>query len=225
VPADLLNVATAFIDRLSTLDEWTVLLVTFLSSAAETTFLLGLLVPGESVIMLAGSLPDGPAGIALAVVVGTAGALTGQTCGYAVGRVFGTRLRGTRLGRRIGAERFDRAEAYLRDRGAPALVAVRFVAVIHAVVPIMAGVARMPFGRFLLWSALGTTLWVGAFAGLGVVTADADSSGGLGIVLTAVGATCLGVVPIAARLIRRAFASRPDATIGSAIRPVEPQAA
>jgi membrane-associated protein len=209
VPADLLNAATAFVDRLSTLDEWTVLLFTFLSTAAETTFLLGLLVPGESVVMLAGSLPDGPAGIALAVLVGTAGALTGQVCGYAVGRVFGARLRNTRLGRRIGAERFDRAEAYLRDRGAPALVAVRFVAVIHAVVPIVAGVARMPFGRFLLWSALGTTLWVGAFAALGVVTADADSSGGLGIVLTAIGATCLGVVPIAARLIRRAFAVRP----------------
>jgi membrane protein DedA with SNARE-associated domain len=225
VPADLLNAATAFVDRLSTLDEWTVLLFTFLSTAAETTFLLGLLVPGESVVMLAGSLPDGPAGVALAVLVGTAGALTGQVCGYAVGRAFGTRLRGTRLGRRIGAERFDRAEAYLRDRGAPALVAIRFVAVIHAVVPIVAGVARMPFGRFLGWSALGTALWVSAFAGLGVVTADADSSGGLGIVLTAIGATCLGVVPIAARLIRRAFANRSGASIGSAIRPVEAQTA
>jgi membrane-associated protein len=225
VPADLLTAATAFVDRLSTLDEWTVLLVTFLSTAAETTFLLGLLVPGESVVMLAGSLPDGPAGVALAVLVGTAGALTGQVCGYAVGRVFGTRLRGTRLGRRIGAERFDRAEAYLRDRGAPALVAVRFVAVIHAVVPIVAGVARMPFGRFLGWSALGTALWVSAFAGLGVATADADSSGGLGIVLTAIGATCLGVVPIAARLIRRAFASRPDVAIGASVRPVGARAA
>src|SRR6185437_16416990 len=124
----------------------------------EMTFLAGLLVPGESVVMLAGSLPHGPVGIAAAVVAGTAGGLTGQICGYAVGRAFGPRLRGTRLGRRIGAERFDRAEAYLRDRGAPALVAVRFVAVIHAVVPIVAGIVRMPFGRFLGWSALGTAL-------------------------------------------------------------------
>jgi membrane protein DedA with SNARE-associated domain len=219
VPADLLNAATAFVDWLSTVDEWTVLLFTFLTTAAEMTFLLGLLVPGESVVMLTGSLPDGPVGIALAVAVGTAGGLTGQICGYAVGRVFGPRLRGTRLGRRIGAERFDRAEAYLRDRGGSALVAVRFVAVIHAVVPIVAGVARMPFGRFLGWSALGTALWVGAFAGLGVVTAGADQSGGLGIVLTAIGATCLGVVPLAARLIRRAVASRPDASIRLDVQP------
>jgi membrane-associated protein len=219
VPADLLNAATAFVDWLSTVDEWTILLFTFLTTAVEMTFLLGLLVPGESVVMLSGSLPDGPAGVALAVAVGTAGGLTGQICGYAVGRVFGTRLRGTRLGRRIGAERFDRAEAYLRNRGGSALVAVRFVAVIHAVVPIVAGVARMPFGRFLGWSALGTVLWVGTFAGLGVVTAGADQSGGLGIVLTAIGATCLGVVPLAARLIRRAFASGRDASIGLDIRP------
>ncbi|MFI5896180.1 DedA family protein [Actinoplanes sp. NPDC051513] len=203
--ADLVSAATAFVGQLSTYDEWTVLVVTFLSTGIEMTFLLGLLVPGESVVMLAGSLPHGPAGIAAAVVVGTAGGLTGQICGYAVGRAFGPRLRGTRLGRRIGAERFDRAEAYLRERGAPALVAVRFVAVIHAVVPIVAGIVRMPFGRFLGWSALGTALWVGAFAGLGALTAGADSTGGVTVVLTAIGATCLGVVPLGARLIRRAF--------------------
>ncbi len=198
-----MNTATAFVDWLSTLDRWTVLVFTFLSAAVEMTFLAGLLVPGESVVMLAGSLPDGPAGFAAVLVVGTAGALAGQIAGYAVGRAFGPRLRSTRLGRRIGAARFDRAEAYLRDRGAPALVAVRFVAVVHAVVPIVAGVVRMPFGRFVLWSGLGTALWVGAFAGVGLLTAGADATGGLGLVLTAVGATCLGVVPFAARRLRR----------------------
>jgi membrane protein DedA with SNARE-associated domain len=203
VLADLLNAATVFVDRLSTLNTGAVLVVTFLSAAVEMTFLLGLLVPGESVVMLAGSRPAGPAGFALVVAVGTAGALSGQILGYAVGRTFGSRLRATRLGRRIGTERFDRAEAYLRDHGAPALVAVRFVAVIHAVVPIVAGAARMPFGRFLGWSALGTVLWVGTFAGVGAATAGVDSTGGVAVVLTAIGATCLGAIPLAARLVRR----------------------
>ena len=213
VIAELMNAASVFVDWLSTLDDWSVLLFTALTAALETTFLLGLLVPGESVVMLAGSLPDGPAGILLAIAVATAGGVAGQAAGYAVGRAFGPRLRATRLGRRIGAERFDRAEDYLRDRGAPALVAVRFVAVIHAVVPIVAGVARMPFGRFLGWSALGTALWSGAFAVAGALTANADATGGVTLVLTAIGATCLGVVPIAARLLRRAFTpSRTPAT-------------
>jgi membrane protein DedA with SNARE-associated domain len=203
--ADLLSAATDFVDWLSTLGTWSVLVVTFLSTAVEMTFLLGLLVPGESVVMLAGSLPDGPVGIAFAIAVATAGGLAGQVAGYAVGRAFGPRLRETRLGRRIGAERFDRAEEYLRLRGAPALVAVRFLAVIHAVVPIVAGVAKMPFGRFLGWSALGTALWVSAFAAAGVVTAGADATGGLALILTAIGATFLGVIPFAARLVRRAF--------------------
>ncbi|MCA2214198.1 DedA family protein [Jidongwangia harbinensis] len=199
---ELMTAATAFVDWLSTLDDWSVLLFTALSSALETTFLLGLLVPGESVVMLAGSLPAGPLGFALAVAVGTAGAMAGQIAGYLVGRVLGSRLRDTRLGRRIGAERFDKAEAYLRDRGAAALVAVRFVAVIHAVVPIVAGTAKMPFGRFVGWSSLGTAIWVGAFAGAGALTAGVDT-GGTGVVLAAVGATCLGVVPFAGRLLRR----------------------
>jgi membrane protein DedA with SNARE-associated domain len=203
--ADLLNAATTFVDWLATLEGWMVLLVTFVSTAVEMTFLLGLLVPGESVVMLAGSLPDGPAGITVAIAIATAGGLAGQVAGYALGRAFGPRLRGTRLGRRIGADRFDRAEAYLRDRGASALVAIRFVAVIHAVVPIVAGVARMPFGRFLGWSALGTALWTGAFAVVGALTASADATGGVALVLTAIGATCLGIVPVAAKLARRAF--------------------
>ena len=227
----MLNAAGALIDWLSTVDQWMVLLFTFLTSGIEMTFLAGLLVPGESVVMLAAALPDGPAGFAVVVLVGTAGALCGQMLGYAVGRVFGERLRGTRLGRRIGAERFDRAEAYLRERGAPALVAVRFVAVIHAVVPIVAGAVRMPFGRFLLWSGLGTALWVSAFATAGALTAGADATGGLGLVLTAVGATCLGAVPFAARLVRRAFTrhggratpvAAPVATTVAALAPAGP---
>ncbi|MEV4641745.1 VTT domain-containing protein [Actinoplanes sp. NPDC049548] len=201
--AELMSAASSFVAWLATLDQWPVLLFTTLCSAIETTFLLGLFVPGESVVMLAGSLPHGPGGFALAVAAGTAGAMAGQITGYAVGRALGPRLRETRLGRRIGAQRWDRAEAYLRDNGAGALVAIRFVAVIHAVVPIVAGTVRMPFGRFVGWSALGTAIWVGVFAAVGALTAGADGSGGTGVVLTAIGATCLGVVPFAGRLVRR----------------------
>jgi membrane-associated protein len=210
VTTHLLDAATAFVHWLATLDTWLVMIFTALSTAVEMTFLLGLLVPGESVVMLAGSL-DSPAGFALAVIVGTAGGLLGQIGGYLIGRALGARLRDTRLGRRIGTERWNRAEAYLRDNGASALVAVRFVAVIHSVVPIVAGTARMPFGRFLGWSALGTVLWVSAFAGVGALTADVDSSGGIGLVLTAIGATCLGLIPLGVKLVRRLAGGTPTA--------------
>jgi membrane-associated protein len=219
--AELMNAASVFVDWLSTLDDWSVLLFTALTAALETTFLLGLLVPGESVVMLAGSLPAGPAGFALAVAVGTVGAMTGQIAGYAVGRALGSRLRDTRLGRRIGAERWARAEAYLRERGAAALVAVRFVAVIHAVVPIVAGTAKMPFGRFVGWSSLGTAIWVAAFAGVGAITAGVDS-GGTGVVLAAVGATCLGVVPFLGRLVRRPATARAARPAPAAVATAHP---
>jgi membrane protein DedA with SNARE-associated domain len=199
----VLGAAGAFVDWLASLDLWLVLLFTGLSAAVETTFLLGLLVPGEAVVMLAGSLPAGPAGFALAVLVGTAGAMLGQVGGYLVGWSLGGRLRRSRLGVRIGEQRWQRAEAYLRDRGAAALVGVRFLAVIHAVVPLVAGSVRMPFGRFVGWSTLGTALWVAAFAGLGTVSATADRFGGAGVLLTAVAASCLGLIPLAGRLLRR----------------------
>ena len=189
---------TAFVDWLGTLDTWVVVAMTVLSAAVETTFVLGLFVPGESVVTLAAGLEGG---FSLTLAAGTTGALAGQLLGYAVGRALGPRLRRTRLGRRIGEQRWLTAESYLRDHGATALVAARFLAVVHAVVPIMAGVARMPLGRFLAWSALGTTIWVTLFAGLGAIGAGAV--GGTGLLLVAVGVSLLGALPMAGRLLRR----------------------
>ncbi len=194
----------AFVDWLHTLDQWVVLLVTVLSTAVETTFVLGLFVPGESVVTLAAGLPGG---FAPAVGAGTVGAMAGQILGYGIGRALGPRLRGTRLGRRIGEQRWQRAEDYLHSRGASALVAVRFLAVVHAVVPIVAGVVKMPFGRFVAWSTVGTALWVALFAAVGLLGGGDDTI----LLLVAVGVSLLGAVPAAGRLLfrRRATATQP----------------
>jgi membrane protein DedA with SNARE-associated domain len=194
----------AFVDWLHTLDQWVVLLVTVLSTAVETTFVLGLFVPGESVVTLAAGLPGG---FAPAVGAGTVGAMAGQILGYGIGRALGPRLRGTRLGRRIGEQRWQRAEDYLHSRGASALVAVRFLAVVHAVVPIVAGVVKMPFGRFVAWSTVGTALWVALFAAVGLLGGGDDTI----LLLVAVGVSLLGAVPAAGRLLfrRRVTAAKP----------------
>jgi membrane protein DedA with SNARE-associated domain len=191
-----MHMIAAFVDWLQTLDQWVVLLVTVLSTAVETTFLLGLFVPGESVVTLAAGLPGG---FAPAVAAGIVGALAGQILGYGVGRALGPRLRGTRLGRRIGEQRWQRAEEYLRGQGPAVLVAVRFLAVVHAVVPIAAGAVKMPFGRFVAWSAVGTALWVTLFAAVGLLGAGDDTI----LLLVAVGVSLLGVVPPAGRLLLR----------------------
>jgi membrane-associated protein len=164
-----LGVADTVLDWLFTLDPWLISLFTALFTALETTALLGLVVPGDAVTLLAGSTVTTLGGYATVVLAATAGSLTGETGGYLLGRLVGGRLRHGRLGRRLGERRWSRAEAYLNGHGAPALAAARFVAVVHAVVPLVAGTVRMPFRRFIGWSALGALSWSALFTAIGVV--------------------------------------------------------
>src|SRR6266511_3803663 len=86
------------------------------------------------------------------------GAVAGDQLGYLLGRLFGPRLRASRLGRLVGEDRWAKASASLRVRGGRAVFVGRFVGVLRALVPALAGMARMPyrvFGRGRRRSALG----------------------------------------------------------------------
>jgi undecaprenyl-diphosphatase len=96
-----------------------------------------------------------------------AGAVIGDSIGYEVGRHFGSRLRTGRLGRRIGEKRWDRAHEYVRRRGGRAVFFGRFVGVLRALVPAIAGSAGIPYGRFLVFNAAGGVIWATAFVLLG----------------------------------------------------------
>lgn len=125
----------------------------------ETSVLVGLVVPGESVVLIASTGIDGWgqwAGMIAAVVVG---ALCGESIGYAIGRWLGPRAHESRLARRIGLGRLARADAILRRRGGPAIFASRFLPVLHSVVPLAAGMAGMGYRRFLAWCAPAAGLW------------------------------------------------------------------
>src|SRR5215211_5933671 len=128
-------------------------------TALEATVGIGLLVPGDLIVLLAGSTVDGPGRFALVVFAATAGTLTGDMIGYGLGRAAGGRIRASRLGRRLGEARWARAERYLAGRGARVLVPIRFVSVVHAIAPVLAGTVRMPFRRFVAWAALGAFIW------------------------------------------------------------------
>jgi membrane-associated protein len=148
-------------------------------TALEATALLGLVIPGDLVVLLAaGSAatiaanghagPFGTAGrLALVLIAAAVGTWLGELAGYAIGRGAGLRLRGSRPGRWLGEARWVRAERYLAGRGARALVPVRFVSVLHAVAPIVAGTVRMPARRFAFWSALGAVIWAATYTAVG----------------------------------------------------------
>ena len=140
-------------------------------AALEAAAFVGLVLPGEVAMLVGGYLAyRGRVEVAPMMAAASAGAVAGYAVGYELGRHFGGRLRQSRLGRRVGEERWERAEAYLAQRGGKAILLGRFVGVLRALVPALAGTVRMPYRKFLAWNLLGGVAWASGFVLLGYVT-------------------------------------------------------
>jgi membrane-associated protein len=171
----------------------------------ETTVLVGLVTPGE-VVLLAAATTVGSAGEYAALAAVAAGAsVVGQTGGYLLGRTFGGRIRASWGGRKIGEPNWGRAEAVLRGGTGRALVGSRFLAVAHSLVPVIAGTLRMPWGRYARYTVLGAVVWGLVYVGLGSAASIAlrKSAHLLGPTVTTV-----VVVAVATVLIVRAVRKR-----------------
>lgn len=147
---------------------WPVYLVVFVLVFLEAAAFLGLVLPGETALLVAGVLASrGNIDLRLLLVLAFVAAIGGDSVGYLVGRHFGPLLRLTRLGARTKARHWDRAEQAVAAHGFWAVVAGRWVGVLRALVPTVAGMIAMPYRRFLAANALGGTAWAGAVVLLG----------------------------------------------------------
>jgi membrane protein DedA with SNARE-associated domain/membrane-associated phospholipid phosphatase len=142
--------------------------VVALLAAAESGAFVGLVLPGEAAMLLGGFLVfQGQASLPLMLACGIGGAIAGDSFSFWIGRKAGSRLMETRLGRRVGAKRWERARSFVRARGGRAVLVGRFVGVLRALVPALAGSAGVPYREFLPYSVAGAIAWVGAFIVLG----------------------------------------------------------
>ena len=137
----------------------------------ETSILIGLIMPGDTVVLVASTGVSSPVEWAALVVTVIAGALAGESIGFALGRFLGHRIRPSRLGRRIGEKNWVRAENYLARRGGPAVFISRFLPVLHSLVPLTVGMSAMSYRRFIAWTAPACLIWSLAYVTLGAVTA------------------------------------------------------
>lgn len=146
----------------------TAYLVVALLAALEASAFVGLLVPGELAVLIGGYIAyQGKAGLVPMMLAATLGAIVGDSVGYEIGRHLGGSIRRSRLGRTVGEERWQRADQYLITKGGRAVFLGRFIGVLRALVPALAGVTKMPYRRFLFWNALGAAIWAPALVGAG----------------------------------------------------------
>lgn len=141
----------------------------------EASAFLGFLVPGELAVVLGGVLAfQGRVSLVGIGAVAIAGAIVGDTAGYLVGARWGHALFRTRvLQRLVRPERRLKAEGALRRRGMSAVIVGRFTAVLRVMIPGLAGMAKVPYRRFLAASVVGGIIWAGAFTLLGYAAGDA----------------------------------------------------
>lgn len=144
---------------------------------AESAAFLGLLVPGETAMLLGGALAGlGQVSLPVMILAAITGAVLGDLAGYGLGRRFGPALRHSRMGRRVGDPAWTRAEDLVRRRGPLAIFLGRWVGMLRALVPAVAGVTRMPLGRFLTWNVLGGASWATTVLVLGYVAGSSWST-------------------------------------------------
>jgi membrane-associated protein len=181
----------------------------------ETTALVGLVTPGEVVLLAAATTVGSGWEYAALVAVAAGGTIVGQTGGYLIGRRTGPWLRESRAGRWIGAPTWQRAEALVHSGASRAIVGARFLAVAHSLVPVIAGSLRMDVGRFLRCTVVGAAAWA-----LVYVTLGSAASAAIRQVAHLVGPTATGLavaavaVVLVVRAIRRHRAARVPAEVG-----------
>ena len=158
---------SGLVDRLLGTPGWAVLLIVGLIVFAEDALFVGFVLPGETAAVLGGvaaKFGHVPVMSVTGVVIGAA--IIGDSVGYEVGRVFGPRITSHRYldSRR---DRLESAQQFLARRGGTAVFLGRWVAFFRAVMPALAGSARMPYRRFLFFNASGGIVWGTAVVALG----------------------------------------------------------
>jgi undecaprenyl-diphosphatase len=150
-------------DISNTLGAWTYLLVGVFAFA-ETGAFIGLVVPGETVMTLGGAVAgQGAIDLYLLIAIAWFAAWAGDSTSFFLGRRLG---RGfvLRNGPRVGItnERFEKVEDYFSRHGGKTIFIGRWIGLVRALAPFIAGSSGMSYGSFVPFSILGTGLWATA---------------------------------------------------------------
>ncbi len=157
-------------DVAGALGKWTYLLVGVLAFL-ETGAFVGLVAPGEAAVIVGGVVAgQGEIDIRLLIGIVWLAALAGDSVSYLIGRRLGRSFlvrHGPRV--KITEPRLEQVEKYMHRYGGSTILVGRFIGLVRALAPFIAGASHMPYRRFLPFDVIGSGLWAAAFCMLGYV--------------------------------------------------------
>ncbi len=137
---------------------------------AETGLLVGFFLPGDTLLFAAGiSVATGSVSTSLTafLIVTPLAAIAGNLVGYAIGYRAGPVVFDRPNSRMFKPEYVTRSERFFDRYGSTTILLGRFVPIVRTIASVMAGVGRMRFSLYLLWSVVGGIVWTDAFLILG----------------------------------------------------------
>ena len=149
---------TSLLNGLLSLTGWPAYLIVGLLCFGEAAFFLGFVLPGEIAVVYGGVLASRhQVSLEWMCALVVLAAILGDSVGYEVGRHIGPILLRHRPLKNLKG--VDQTRDFLRRRGGPAVFLGRFVSVLRALMPGVAGVSELRYRTFLLFNALGGLVW------------------------------------------------------------------
>ena len=142
-------------------------LILFLIIFCETGLVIAPFLPGDSLLFASGALwaaADMP--VELLALTLMLASLCGDNCNYWIGRLLGSRMAKAHT-RFINRRALERTHEFYARHGGKTIILARFVPVVRTFAPFVAGIGRMDYRRFLVFSVAGAILWVGLLVSCG----------------------------------------------------------
>jgi len=134
----------------------------FVTIFAESGFLLGFFLPGDSLLFTVGILAaQGYFNIYYLIIGSILAAILGDSFGYYMGKKAGEKLFTRPDSKFFKREYVDRTAHFYKKYGVKTIILARFVPIVRTFAPIMAGVGSMEYKTFLTYNIIGGILWAG----------------------------------------------------------------
>ena len=128
---------------------------------AETGLLVGFFLPGDSLLVTAGLFAaQGAFDVYFLGLLLNVAAAAGNSLGYWIGRGTGPKIFTREDSLLFSKKHVFRAQEFYARHGWMAIILAQFMPIVRTFSPVVAGVGRMPYRKFLLISVVGTIIWV-----------------------------------------------------------------
>lgn len=138
--------------------------ILFLIIFSETGLVIFPFLPGDSLLFVAGALCGiGALDIFILLPLLMLAAFMGDNTNYWTGRLIGKRLVKIGNSRFIKHEHLDKTHTFYKKHGGKTIILARFLPIVRTFAPFVAGIARMHYRHFVLFSATGSVVWIAFF--------------------------------------------------------------